>query len=321
MKTTIILSALLASTLLGSSKAYFEEDTLDGLDVLRLRRLRPRFCDPGLGRTGEECDSWTECCSEICRRGQCWSAPQPRRCPGEPRKIMGRPFRVDGDTVSAPLTCQDTGDQRIEVWKESAVGEHASVASFADLSLKLFTLGAPMDILEKAASAQLDEVRHANLMLGLIRTANPDEKELKFGAVNLRKVNSSVFDTSYEKIMLESLEDGCMNEGIAAGIAAEVAKVVKESHVKTVYETIATDEHRHAMLAWDIVEWVLSEKPELAETAKTSYEKFAEATEKAGAASFPGSKLTTKEAAARAVSETLRTNRERLSKILEKTTA
>ena len=223
--------------------------------------------------------------------------------------------------MSAPLTCQDTGDQRIEVWKESAVGEHASVASFADLSLKLFTLGAPMDILEKAASAQLDEVRHANLFLGLIRTANPDEKELKFGAVNLRKVNSSVFDTSYEKIMLESLEDGCMNEGIAAGIAAEVAKVVKESHVKTVYETIATDEHRHAMLAWDIVEWVLSEKPELAETAKTSYEKFAEATEKAGAASFPGSKLTTKEAAARAVSETLRTNRERLSKILEKTTA
>ena len=310
MKTTIILSALLASTLLGSSKAYFEEDTLDGLDERRLRRLMPRHCDPGLGRIGEECDSSTECCSKICRRGECW-----------PRIRMGRPFRVDGDTVSAPLTCQDTGDQRIEVWKESAVGEHASVASFADLSLKLFTLGAPMDILEKAASAQLDEVRHANLMLGLIRTANPDEKELKFGAVNLRKVNSSVFDTSYEKIMLESLEDGCMNEGIAAGIAAEVAKVVKESHVKTVYETIATDEHRHAMLAWDIVEWVLSEKPELAETAKTSYEKFAEATEKAGAASFPGSKLTTKEAAARAVSETLRTNRERLSKILEKTTA
>lgn len=31
---------------------------------------------------------------------------------------------------------------------------------------------------------------------------------------------------------------------------------------------------RHASLAWDIVEWVLSEKPELAETAKRSYEKF-----------------------------------------------
>jgi hypothetical protein len=231
---------------------------------------------------------------------------------------MGRPFRVDGDMVSAPLTCKNTGDKRIGIWKDSAIGEHASVASFADLSLKLFTLGAPMGILENAASAQLDEVRHANLFLGLIRTANPDEQELKFGAINLKKTNSSVFDTSYEKIMLGSLEDGCMNEGIAARIAAEVAKVMNESHVKTVYETIATDESRHASLAWDIVEWVLSEKPELAETAKNSYEKFAEATTKAGGALFPGAKLITKEAEAHAVSETLRTNQERLSKILQK---
>ena len=232
--------------------------------------------------------------------------------------VLGRPFRVDGDMVSAPLTCKDSGDKRIGIWKDSAIGEHASVASFADLSLKLFTLGASMDILEKAASAQLDEVRHTNLFLGLIRTANPDEQELNFGVINLKKSNSSLYDTSYEKIMLEGLEDGCMNEGIAARIAAEVAKVMNESHVKTVYETIATDESRHASLAWDIVEWVLSKKPDLAETAKTSYEKFAEATNKAGGALFPGAKLTTKEAVAHAVTETLRTNQEKLSKLLEK---
>jgi hypothetical protein len=274
MKTAVILSALLASTLLGSSQAYFKEDMFqdedmydDEVELMEPRRLM-RWCPPGAARNGEECESWDDCCSKICNRGRCYSPPTPRCCPGEMCSVMGRPFRVDGDMVSAPLTCKNTGDKRIGIWKDSAIGEHASVASFADLSLKLFTLGAPMGILENAASAQLDEVRHANLFLGLIRTANPDEQELKFGAINLKKTNSSVFDTSYEKIMLGSLEDGCMNEGIAARIAAEVAKVMNESHVKTVYETIATDESRHASLAWDIVEWVLSEKPELAETAK-----------------------------------------------------
>lgn len=349
MRVVFLFSALLiVCTLFLTSKAYaileeeqLREDILDeGIKMDRAisRRLRRRIKRRCLykARYGEACDSWRDCCSGVCRRGKCWTNKRRKKCkptypgpptlpdpeddpfPIKPIRIMGRPFRVNGDVVSAPLTCQGNGDKRVEVWKESAVGEHASVASFADLSLKLFALGAPIDLLEKAAAAQLDEVRHANLFLGLIQKASPDAQKLEFEAVNIQKKNSSVFDTTHEQIMLESLEDGCMNEGIAAKLASEVAKVMNETHIKSVYETIATDESRHAMLAWDIVDWVLTIKPELTDTAKSSYDKFEEATKMAGATKFPGAKLTTEEAAAGVISDTLRANRERLSKITKR---
>jgi hypothetical protein len=232
--------------------------------------------------------------------------------------VYGRPYRVNGELISAPLTCQANNSKRIKAWKESAIGEHASVASFADLSLKLFAVGAPLNLLEKAASAQLDEVRHAELMLNLIKKVDSSDQELEFGAVNLQNQTTSVFDTTHTKLMLESLEDGCINEGIAARLASEIAKDSTDLHVRNTYETIANDELRHASLAWNIVEWVLSVKPELADTAKKYYNKYEEAAKTIRATSFPGTKLTTEEAFTRAVSLTLQSNRERLSVILKK---
>ena len=250
--------------------------------------------------------------------------PGPQGPPGTSKGTVrtfttyGRPYRVNGELISAPLTCQANNSKRIKAWKESAIGEHASVASFADLSLKLFAVGAPLNLLEKAASAQLDEVRHAELMLNLIKKVDSSDQELEFGAVNLQNQTTSVFDTTHTKLMLESLEDGCINEGIAARLASEIAKDSTDLHVRNTYETIANDELRHASLAWNIVEWVLSVKPELADTAKKYYNKYEEAAKTIRATSFPGTKLTTEEAFTRAVSLTLQSNRERLSVILKK---
>ena len=322
-----VITAAVVFCLAGSSHANFFESErdqdFDEASLLR-RRLRPRYCPAGLKRYGQPCESWDECCSENCKRGKCYTEPMPTHyyCDrdGQLRKMQltaGRPFRVNGESVSAPLVCSAEADKRIKLWKESAQGEHASVASFADLSLKLFSLGAPLDLLQKAANSQLQEVHHAKLMVDLIKKANNDDSVLEFGAVDLHKSSTSPFDTTYEKVMLESLDDGCLNEGIAANLAAEVAKVSNETHVKNAYEIIARDEQKHGELAWDIVEWVLSVKPELADTAKAAYAKSVSAIKKAGMSSFPGAQMISDEAGARALSKTLEFNEARLGEILK----
>lgn len=321
------ISAAVVFCLAASSHANFfdNEDFVEEFDEAPvLRRQLRYYCAPGLKRYGERCDTWDECCSENCKRGKCYQEPMKPHyyCDknGELRKahiVAGRPFRVDGESISAPLVCSAEADKRIKIWRESAQGEHASVASFADLSLKLFSLGAPLDLLQKAANSQLQEVHHAKLMVDLIKKANNDDSVLEFGAVDLHKSSTSPFDTTYEKVMLESLDDGCMNEGIAANLAAEVAKVSNETHVKNAYEIIARDEQKHGELAWDIVEWVLSVKPELADTAKAAYAKSVSAIKKSGVSSFPGAQMISPEASARALSKTLEFNDARLGEILK----
>ena len=194
-----------------------------------------------------------------------------KNCPRMDPWMPGRPFRVNGKVILVPLKTEvDGNNSYVHHWIDSAKGEHASVASFADLSLKLFQLGAPLTLLERTAKAQLDEVRHATIMLGLVQEATNTSTNLAFGKAKMDSYAAAA-GVTMETVLLESLEDGCINEGLAATVAGFIKNATKDASVKAAYEIINRDESRHSDLAWDIVKWILAEQPKLKEVASKSY--------------------------------------------------
>ena len=217
---------------------------------------------------------WGGKCHCRCSTGAWIPGPRCKHCKPCPRmdpRMPGRPFRVNGKVILVPLKTEvDGNNSYVHHWIKSAKGEHASVASFADLSLKLFQLGAPLTLLERTAKAQLDEVRHATIMLGLVQQATNTSTNLAFGKAKMGSYAGTA-GVTMETVLLESLEDGCINEGLAATVAGFIKNATKDASVKAAYEIINRDESRHSDLAWDIVKWILAEQPKLKEVASKSY--------------------------------------------------
>jgi len=171
------------------------------------------------------------------RTGQCQQARTCRR--GRPF-ADGRVARLQGDTRTAAG----------EAWARVALEEHASVASFASHVLELMALGAPSELLADATRAQLDEVRHAELALGLAR---------RFGA----EVEIGPMDTvSVQRITLFAVldsvvEHGCIGETLSAAECAIALEQTEDPEVRAVLEAIVEAEARHAALAWRTLAWGL----------------------------------------------------------------
>jgi hypothetical protein len=68
---------------------------------------------------------------------------------------------------------------------------------------------------------------------------------------------------SLPDLAVESLLDGCLNEGCAAREAElRLETTTLDPEVADVLAMIARDERRHAELGWAIVEWALAVEPE-----------------------------------------------------------
>ena len=145
----------------------------------------------------------------------------------------GRPFLVDGAARTAGAG--------------PAGMEHASVASFARLTLYLVALGAPLDLVEASSRAQLDEVRHARLRGGE-----------SFPPLDITGAIGT--PVRFSDLARSTAMEGCIGETLAAArlCAAALATTGEE---RRVLEGIAEDEARHAALAWQILRWVLSREP------------------------------------------------------------
>lgn len=97
---------------------------------------------------------------------------QPRACvPGG--CAIGRPFLVDGEARTAPLSRRldwatagvspdldglddVTRSELASAWERTAQMEHASIAAFARFSLQLLSLGAPADLIERTNKAMVE---------------------------------------------------------------------------------------------------------------------------------------------------------------------
>ena len=180
---------------------------------------------------------------------------------------IGRPFVVAGEArrpaVAARGDWQRAFDdqsltQAISVelsraWLEDARLEHASVASFARLSLELLSLGAPAELVEGALRAGLDEVEHARLCFGLASRY----ARVALGPSAL-PTSDALGQTSLLEVAVASVRDGCVQETVGALIAQAQLDAASDPAVRQALARIAADEANHAELAWKIARWAIA---------------------------------------------------------------
>jgi hypothetical protein len=170
-----------------------------------------------------------------------------RTCP--PIAVVGRPLRRRFGLL-AP-----TG-----VGAEDAGLEFASVVAFAELSMRLVSVGAPSELVARCHLAALDEIRHAELT---DRLAGRSDVRREIRGLRGRRISSPLRSRSREiaAIALESYVDGWLNESAAAAELRVRAANARDDHAAA-YEQMAADEDGHAELARDVVLWCASEAPE-----------------------------------------------------------
>lgn len=170
----------------------------------------------------------------------------PQRGAGRRGWTAGSPPQLEGLT---PLERAALAD----AWTADALLEHASIASFARVSLALLAAGAPATLVEQAHRAALDEVRHAGLCFALASAyAGEDVTPGRFPLGQAVHIEASL-----EAIAVSTVHEGCIGETVAAVIAAEQLARATDPAVRAALAEIAADEARHSELAWRTVAWAV----------------------------------------------------------------
>ncbi len=176
----------------------------------------------------------------------------------------GRPLRHEGETHLAQT--KPSGDWQPQtvpalavpsralgaLWLQRALTEHASIATFAELTLELLALGAPAELLQAAQRAQADELRHALSCFGVAKAL----LERQIGPGDFPAAARGARGRTHSELAVESLRDGLLGEGFAAELArTSLGRVAAE--LKSVFEAIAREEADHAELGFQVLEWCL----------------------------------------------------------------
>ncbi len=178
--------------------------------------------------------------------------------------VCGRPLRdTDGMGVLAPLQGREdwmassviaglTPNLRRALaarWLQDAQAEHASIASFAQLTLDLLAHGAPAHLIARAAQAQADEVRHARTAFGIASA-------LLGEAVGPGPMALPCLPTpTLAELAAATVRDGCVGESFAAAEASLRLANTRMPTLRAALAVVAQDEAQHALLARDIVAW------------------------------------------------------------------
>lgn len=184
--------------------------------------------------------------------------------------IPGRALRIDGVPAVAEVgTCdgwsasihpeldleEGVRSRLADAWLAIAQLEHASVAAFAALALRLLAAGAPPALIVQAHEAALDEVRHAEIAFALASAY----AGTTFGPGRFEAAARATTHGDLRALALETFADGCIGETAAAHQAALAATTAEDPVVAAALTGIAEDEARHGALAWSIVAWCVRE--------------------------------------------------------------
>lgn len=203
------------------------------------------------------------CCYEVttedtCCYVNCAVDGRPFVWEGERLKAAARPAEASwlSSDAARPLLARLSEEERAilgRAWQETALEEHASIASFSRFALELMALGAPSSLVEAAHAAALDEIGHARLCFSLASAylgeavgpgAFPVPRELSIA-------------TDLVALARATAEEGCVNETIATLIAAEKRDRAEDPAVWAALDVIAREEAGHAELAWRAVRWAI----------------------------------------------------------------
>jgi hypothetical protein len=193
----------------------------------------------------------------------CYGWEREGGCCGRPFLVAGRARVADVVRTNAWLTDDICALQRdaidphttralADAWLADAQMEHASIAAFARFVLQLVSLGAPASLVRDAAAAAVDEQRHAELCFSIAS----ELAGRPLGAAALA-VSDALSSWSLGEVIAEVVVEGCIGETVAALIALRQLEGATEPNVRRVLEQIATDESRHAELAWRFLRWAI----------------------------------------------------------------
>ena len=187
-----------------------------------------------------------ECCYKLARRF----------CGG------GRPLRADDGPIVAPLVARrdwmrtdlagpstDADAALAARWLREATFEHASVASFARVTLQLMALGAPPELLADTQRAALDEIEHARTFLALAMRRGAGAQ----GPAAL-DVHRAPLAATFDAFVVDTFLDGCLAETVS-GIEIRARADDGDEVERAAVATIADEEERHAELAWRTLAW------------------------------------------------------------------
>jgi hypothetical protein len=193
-------------------------------------------------------------------------------CPG------GRAFRdatgtaavartIDRNDWTAALGALATAELAPEVraaladhWTREAAFEHASIASFAQLTLDLLAVGAPPELLASTQRAALDEIEHAQIAFALATAYGGGPP---IGPAALAALPGAC--RSLAEVARTTFLDACVGESVASAVLAESSRQAVDPVLREALAKMADDEDRHAELAWRIVAWAMrSGDPEVA---------------------------------------------------------
>lgn len=159
----------------------------------------------------------------------------------------GRATTEDGDSLSLRAR-----SFLAHAWERDAAGEHASVASFAHFVLELMALGAPPELVDSAIRAMQDESEHAKLCYGL--ASRHASTPVGPGPLD---VGAQLPIRGLVDVVRAAVEEGCVGETIAAILADEALSEARDPQARHALTVIASDEARHAELAYRFVAWAL----------------------------------------------------------------
>ncbi len=147
-----------------------------------------------------------------------------------------------------------------QAWGRDGCEEHASIAAFARLTLHLLAVGAPPELIERAHTASLDEIRHARGCFALAR---------RYGGVAVGPGPLALTDlfastASSPAIALADIaalcaEEGCVGETLGVLLASDALSRTRDPFVRTMLSAVLAEEGEHVDLAWRVVSWCIAQ--------------------------------------------------------------
>lgn len=143
-------------------------------------------------------------------------------------------------------------------WRNNAGKEHASIASFAQLSLDLLAVGAPPELLAAVQSDICDEIRHTRICYSIARDFDGRAEGPKaFPEARRLHVLAPSRTVALAQIAIDAVIDGALNEGVSARILARLSARAIDPDLQAQLRNMAGDEARHAAHSWDVVRFCI----------------------------------------------------------------
>ena len=138
-----------------------------------------------------------------------------------------------------------------QVWAVRHGVETGASLRFAALSEGMRAAGAPVTLVELAARASADEVRHAAHCADILRSRRaeippPETRLLFFGPPDLGPE---------QRLTYEVVAQSCISETESMATLVTLLDAASDGHLKTVLQELARDEVQHARLGWAYLSW------------------------------------------------------------------